>query len=149
MKKIYIINGPNLNMLGKREKEVYGTKSLENINKECVSFIKEEKINFKLFFFQSNSEQEIIEKIQKADQFDAIIINAAAFTHTSIAIHDSLKILKIPIIEVHISNLSQREEFRKKSYISIVSSGIITGFGSDVYLLALKALNLKFNKDYE
>ena len=125
MKKVLIINGPNLNLLGKRETEIYGKKTLKQIELECLEHFKDEKIE--LEFFQSNSESEIIDKIHISQNFDGIIINAGAFTHTSIAIHDALKIIKVPKIEVHISNIYTREEFRKKSFISPVVDGIIAG----------------------
>ena len=138
MKKVLIINGPNLNMLGKREPEVYGYITLKELEKICKDESK--KLDFNIFFFQSNSESEIIDQIQKSQDYCVLIINAGAFTHTSIAIHDALKILKIPKIEVHISNIYNREEFRKKSFISPAVHGIIAGFGIDVYLIAIRSL---------
>tara|TARA_B100000035_G_scaffold10462_1_gene8898 strand:+ start:1678 stop:2124 length:447 start_codon:yes stop_codon:yes gene_type:complete len=139
MKKINIINGPNLNLLGKREVEIYGKKSLDDIINECQIIANE--INIKLSFYQSNSESEIIENIQKSNNFDGLIINAGAYTHTSIAIHDALKLLKIPKIEVHISNIYNREEFRKNSFISSSVNGIIAGFGTDVYKISIQSIN--------
>jgi len=139
MKKINIINGPNLNLLGKREVEIYGKKSLDDIINECQIIANE--INIKLSFYQSNSESEIIENIQKSNNFDGLIINAGAYTHTSIAIHDALKVLKIPKIEVHISNIYNREEFRKNSFISSSVNGIIAGFGTDVYKISIQSIN--------
>ncbi|MBD23345.1 MAG: type II 3-dehydroquinate dehydratase [Alphaproteobacteria bacterium] len=136
MKKILIINGPNLNLLGDREPEIYGNKSLKDIENEC----KDEFSKLELFFYQSNSESEIIEYIHSSSDFSGLIINAGAFTHTSIAIHDALKAVKIPKIEVHISNIYSREEFRKKSFISPVVDGIIAGFGTSVYKLAIFAI---------
>ena len=133
MKKILVINGPNLNLLGDREPEIYGSKSLKDIEKEC----KAEFDNVELIFSQSNSESEIIDYIHSSRQFSGLIINAGAFTHTSIAIHDALKAVKIPKIEVHISNIYSREEFRKKSFISPAVDGIIAGFGTNVYKLAI------------
>ena len=138
MKKIIIINGPNLNLLGSREKEIYGDKTLKEIESECKSYFFKKKI--KVEFTQSNSESKIINTIHKAREYDGLIINAGAFTHTSIAIHDALKILKIPKIEVHISNIYSREEFRKKSFISPVVNGIIAGFGTNVYHIAIDSL---------
>lgn len=138
MKKVLIINGPNLNLLGKRETEIYGKKTLKQIELECLEHFKDEKIE--LEFFQSNSESKIIDKIHISQNFDGIIINAGAFTHTSIAIHDALKIIKVPKIEVHISNIYTREEFRKKSFISPVVDGIIAGFGTNVYRVAINSL---------
>lgn len=140
MKKIIVINGPNLNELGDREVDIYGNKSLETIKIECQSHTN----MLDLTFFQSNSESEIIECIQKSKNiFVGIIINAAALTHTSIAIHDSLKLLKIPIIEVHLSNPFKRENFRHKSFISPIADGIISGLGSNVYKIAITAMELK------
>ena len=139
MKKIIIINGPNLNLLGSREVEIYGNKSLNDIISECQSL--SENLNLEVSFFQSNSESEIIDKVQQSSDFNGLIINAGALTHTSIAIHDSLKIIKIPMIEVHISNIYNREEFRKNSFISQAVNGIIAGFGTDVYKIALQSIN--------
>ena len=138
MKRILIINGPNLNMLGKREPEIYGRTTLKELEKKCINESK--KLDLKISFFQSNSEAKIIDKIQKSQDYDGFIINAGAFTHTSIAIHDALKIIKIPKIEVHISNIYNREDFRKKSFISPAVNGIIAGFGIDVYLMALRSM---------
>ena len=138
MKKILIINGPNLNMLGKREPEVYGRTTLKELEKKCVNESK--RLDLNISFLQSNSEAKIIDKIQKSQDYDGFIINAGAFTHTSIAIHDALKILEIPKIEVHISNIYNREDFRKKSFISPAVDGIIAGFGIDVYLMALRSM---------
>ena len=140
MIKIIILNGPNLNLLGEREKKQYGSLSLKEIEKNCKDFAS--KNNIKLSLFQSNIEGEIITQIQNSrnDQ-DGIIINAGGYTHTSVAIHDALKILKIPIIELHISNVYNREEFRHKSLISKVAKGVICGFGADGYLMSLQAIN--------
>tara|TARA_B100001027_G_C16109052_1_gene259603 strand:- start:9 stop:434 length:426 start_codon:yes stop_codon:yes gene_type:complete len=138
MKKIIIINGPNLNLLGEREVELYGTKTLKEIEEECCEIFENDKLN--LDFFQSNSESEIIDKIQIYKSYDGMIINAGAFTHTSIAIHDALKMVQIPKIEVHISNIYNREEFRKNSFISPVVNGIIAGFGTHVYQVAISSL---------
>ena len=139
MKKIIILNGPNLNLLGEREKSQYGSFTLKDIEKTCEEYAK--KNNLEVSLFQSNIEGEIIEKIQNArnDQ-DGVIINAGGYTHTSVAIHDALKILKIPIIELHISNIYNREDFRHKSLISKVAKGIICGFGSNGYTMALDAM---------
>ena len=139
MNKIIVLNGPNLNLLGEREKKQYGSLSLKEIEKNCKDFAS--KNNIKLSLFQSNIEGEIITQIQNSrnDQ-DGIIINAGGYTHTSVAIHDALKILKIPIIELHISNIYNREEFRHKSLISKVASGIICGFGTEGYIMSLKAM---------
>ena len=136
MKKILIINGPNLNLLGSREPDIYGKKTLNDIEKEC----KKEFKNIKIIFTQSNSESEIIELIHNTKDYSGIIINAGAFTHTSIAIHDALKAINLPKVEVHISNIYNREDFRKKSFISPVVDGIIAGFGTNVYKLAINSL---------
>ena len=139
MNKIIILNGPNLNLLGEREKNQYGNFTLEDIEKSCREF--SEKNNLNLTLFQSNIEGELIEKIQDSRNMqDGLIINAGGYTHTSVAIHDALKILKIPIIELHISNIYNREEFRHKSLISKVSRGIICGFGADGYIMALNSM---------
>ncbi len=145
MRNIIIINGPNLNLLGKREVEIYGKKSLQDIINECKILSK--SLSFNLTFFQSNSESEIIEKIQNSENFDGLIINAGAFTHTSVAIHDALKILKIPKIEAHISNIYTREEFRKNSFISNAVNGIIAGFGTDVYKISIQSINYLLRND--
>ena len=137
-KKIEIINGPNINLLGKREPNIYGNLTLDNINKEIANY--GEELNLDTFFFQSNIEGEIVNKIQASDKSDGIIINAAAFTHTSVAIHDALKSLVLPKIEVHISNIYKREEFRHKSLISNVVDGIICGLGANSYKLAMKGI---------
>ena len=145
MNKIIILNGPNLNLLGEREKDQYGNITLKDIENSCKNFAT--KNNIKLSFFQSNIEGELVNQIQKSrNEQDGLIINAGGYTHTSVAIHDALKILKIPIIELHISNVYNREEFRHKSLISNVAKGVICGFGADGYLMSLKAIN-KFLKD--
>ncbi len=139
MKKIIILNGPNLNLLGEREKSQYGSFTLKEIEKTCVEFAI--KSDLKLTFFQSNIEGEIIEKIQTSRKNDdGLIINAGGYTHTSVAIHDALKILKIPIIELHITNIYNREDFRHKSLISKVAKGVICGFGANGYIMALSAM---------
>ncbi|HXX53546.1 MAG TPA: type II 3-dehydroquinate dehydratase [Thermodesulfovibrionales bacterium] len=135
--KILIIHGPNLNLLGKREPEVYGTLSLGEINKRIRAGAMETGIRVSIL--QSNSEGEIIDAIQKQD-YDALIINPAAYTHTSIAIRDAVAGVAKPTVEVHISNVYKREEFRKRSYIAEVSLGQIAGFGAESYVLALHAL---------
>ncbi len=137
--KIIIINGPNLNLLGEREQSQYGTITFEELKEKCNKKAIELKIG--LEFFQSNIEGEIVNKIQEArGKFDGIIINAAGFTHTSVAIRDALDIFKSPIIELHISNIYKREEFRHKSLISDVVTGGIFGMGSDGYILAIISL---------
>ena len=138
-KKILIINGPNLNLLGEREQSQYGKNTLNDIENECVKL--SEEFNDKIEFFQSNIEGEIVNKIQQVrNEFHGVIINAAGFTHTSVSIRDALEILKIPIIEVHISNIYKREEYRQKSLISGVVTGGIFGLGIECYILAIKAL---------
>ena len=144
MDKIIILNGPNLNLLGEREKNQYGTFTLKDVEKNCNNYANQN--NIKLFLFQSNIEGELIDQIQKArNNQDGLIINAGGYTHTSIAIHDALKILKIPIIELHISNIYNREEFRHKSLISKVANGVICGFGAEGYIMSLEAMK-KFLK---
>ena len=139
MSKIIILNGPNLNLLGEREKDQYGNITLKDIENNCKDFAKKNKI--KLSFYQSNIEGELVNEIQKSrNNQDGMIINAGGYTHTSVAIHDALKILKIPIIELHISNVYNREEFRHKSLISKVAKGVICGFGADGYLMSLQAI---------
>ena len=140
MKKIIILNGPNLNLLGEREKDQYGSFTLKDIEKKCNEYSNQNDI--KLSLFQSNIEGELVDQIQNSrDNQDGLIINAGGYTHTSVAIHDALKILKIPIIELHISNIYNREEFRHKSLISKVAKGVICGFGIDGYLMSLQAMN--------
>jgi len=140
MNKIIILNGPNLNLLGEREKTQYGSFTLKEIEVNCKDFANGNGII--LSMFQSNIEGEIIEEIQKSrSEQHGLIINAGGYTHTSVSIHDALKILKIPIIELHISNIYNREEFRHKSLISKVAKGIICGFGANGYIMALEAMN--------
>ena len=137
--KIIVINGPNLNLLGEREKSKYGNTTLNNLKEQCVDYAK--KNDLSVNFYQSNIEGEIVEKIQEArNNMDGLIINAGGYTHTSVAIHDALKILKIPIIELHITNIYNREDFRHKSLISVVASGIICGFGVNGYFMSIDAL---------
>jgi len=139
MYKIIILNGPNLNLLGEREKEKYGNVTLENIEKNCKKFASENDISLSLF--QSNVEGEIVDEIQKArKEQNGLIINAGGYTHTSVAIHDALKILKIPIIELHITNIYNREDFRHKSLISKLAAGVLCGFGAEGYVMALEAM---------
>ena len=138
-KKILIINGPNLNLLGEREQSQYGKNTLNDIENECVKL--SEEFNDKIEFFQSNIEGEIVNKIQQVrNEFNGVIINAAGFTHTSVSIRDALSIFKKPIIELHISNIYKREEFRHKSMISDVATGIICGLGANGYILAINAM---------
>ena len=144
-KKILIINGPNLNLLGDREKSKYGNISLEDVKKNCETHAN--SINVQIKFEQSNIEGEIVTLIQKAKGvFDGIIINAAGYTHTSVAILDALLAIKLPTIEVHITNIYNREEFRKKSLISAAAKGIICGFGVKGYIIALDYMKEICNK---
>jgi 3-dehydroquinate dehydratase II len=134
--KILIINGPNLNMLGQRESAVYGTTTLADIEKSCQDRATE--LGVELEFFQSNHEGVLIDRIQASkDQSDLIIINPAAYTHTSIAIRDALLAVALPVIELHISNIHKRESFRKHSTISDIAIGQIVGMGPNGYILAL------------
>ena len=140
MNKIIILNGPNLNLLGEREKNQYGNFTLKDVEKNCNDYADQNYI--KLTLFQSNLEGELVDQIQKSrNKQDGLIINAGGYTHTSVAIHDALKILKIPIIELHISNIYNREEFRHKSLISKVANGVICGFGAEGYIMSLHAMN--------
>ncbi len=139
MKKIIVINGPNLNLLGSREKKIYGDTTLEKIKILCEKHSK--KNDMECSFFQSNHEGELIEKIHFADSnFDGIIINPAAFTHTSIALLDALRATSKPKIEIHISNIYNREDFRRKSVTSEAVNGVICGFGENGYVLAIDAI---------
>jgi 3-dehydroquinate dehydratase II len=145
MNKIIILNGPNLNLLGEREKNQYGNFTLKDIEMSCKKFANVNNID--LSMFQSNIEGELVEKIQNSrNEQHGLIINAGGYTHTSVAIHDSLKILKIPIIELHISNIYNREDFRHKSLISKIAKGIICGFGADGYIMGLNAMSKYLKK---
>ena len=136
---IIIINGPNLNLLGEREQSQYGSITFDQLRNDCLNKAKE--LNINLNFFQSNIEGEIVTAIQESkDKSDGIIINAAGFTHTSVAIRDALDIYKKPIIELHISNIYKREEFRHKSLISDIATGGIFGLGDNGYILAIIAM---------
>ena len=137
---ILFLNGPNLNLLGQREQSQYGSITYEDLKKKCEEKCKE--LDLKVEFIQSNVEGEIVSIIQSANEkFDGIIINAAAFTHTSVAIRDALEIFKKKKIEIHISNIYKREEFRQKSLISDVVNGGIFGLGSEGYILAIIAMH--------
>ena len=141
-KKVIIINGPNLNLLGEREPEVYGTETLIDLEKMVNSYIIESNLKIDTVFFQSNSEGELVNSIQNAGKtLNGIIINAGGLSHTSVSILDALLAIKIPKIEVHISNLFTREEFRHSSYISKGVNGIVCGFGLNGYLLAIDGIN--------
>ena len=138
--KIIIINGPNLNLLGEREQSQYGSITFGKLKENCLK--KSKDLNLQVEFFQSNVEGEIVNKIQNSRKdFDGMIINAAAFTHTSVAIRDALDVFKKPIIEVHISNIYKREEFRHKSLLSDISTGVICGMGANGYILAINAMH--------
>lgn len=140
--KIFVINGPNLDMLGKREPEIYGADTLESINAELLEFCK--TIDVEPEFYQSNSEGALIDIIHSArEKADGIVLNAGAYTHYSIAIRDAISATEKPCVEVHLSNVHKREEFRHKSVISAVCEGVICGFGKDVYRLGILALNSK------
>ena len=142
MKKIKFIDGPNLNLLGKREPEIYGSETLDDIHKLVNSHIMEKKYQIKTSFFQSNSEGEIVDCIQNSGQTsDGLIINAAGFSHTSVALLDALLSIQIPKIEIHLTNLFKREDFRHHSFISKGVNGVICGFGSNSYLLAVDGIN--------
>ncbi len=139
-KKVLVIHGPNLNMLGKREPEIYGTTRLDDINKRLTELGK--KLGLTVDTYQSNHEGAIIDKIQEASQkYDGLIINPAAYTHTSIAIIDSLLLLKGPVIEVHLSNIYRREPFRHKSMVAGVATATLGGFGHHGYYMALEAMS--------
>ncbi len=138
MKKILVIHGPNLNLLGEREENVYGTTTLEDINKELTALAKE--LGAEVGFFQSNVEGEIVNEIQRAKgNFGAIVLNPGGYTHYSVAIRDAISAVKVPTVEVHLSNIYSREEFRQKSVIAPVAAGQIAGFGKQSYLLGLRA----------
>lgn len=138
MKRVLVIHGPNLNMLGAREPDIYGSQSLEDINQTMAALAKELKIDLRVV--QTNHEGDMVEEIQQAKQSaDLIIINPAAYTHTSVAILDAIKAVALPAIEVHLSNVHAREDFRQQSFIAGEVVGRIMGFGAESYLLALRA----------
>ena len=140
-KQIYIINGPNLNLLGDREPDIYGTKTLADLETDLNQIIIENELNISLLFVQSNSEGEIVDQVQKAGKEAAgLIINAGGLSHTSISILDAMLSINIPKIEVHISNLFSREEFRQYSYLRKGAGGFICGFGINGYALAIQGL---------
>tara|TARA_Y200000002_G_C22374365_1_gene534468 strand:+ start:131 stop:580 length:450 start_codon:yes stop_codon:yes gene_type:complete len=137
--RIIIINGPNINLLGEREQSQYGKLSFRELKEKCLETSKSLKIETE--FYQSNIEGEIVTKIQESrNKYDGIVINAAGFTHSSVSIRDALEIFKKPKIELHISNIYKREEFRQKSLISDVVTGVICGLGIDGYILAINAM---------
>src|ERR1700733_7335771 len=136
---IHILNGPNLNLLGSREPEIYGKTTLAQIEKACAKRAKSH--GFSILFDQSNKEGELVEMIQAArTAASAVIVNAAAYTHTSVAVLDALKMLSVPVIEVHLSNPARRENFRHTSYVAMGATGTIAGFGLNSYLLAIEAV---------
>ena len=140
MKKILLLNGPNLNLLGNRETDIYGEKSLNDIKQICEEKCNLLKLSFD--FIQSNNEGELISLIQSVENdFEGLIINPAAFTHTSVAILDALRAISKPKIEIHLSNIYTREEYRKKSITSAAVNGVICGFGANSYILAIEAIN--------
>tara|TARA_B100000902_G_scaffold388744_1_gene434876 strand:- start:960 stop:1391 length:432 start_codon:yes stop_codon:yes gene_type:complete len=138
--KVLVLNGPNLNLLGSREPEVYGTDTLDDVQNRLISLASENSIQ--VSFYQSNSENDLINELHNAkqDNVDYVIINPGAFTHTSIALRDAFLGVNIPFLEVHISNIYSREEFRKKSYLSDISQGLITGLGVSGYEYALLSI---------
>lgn len=143
MRRILVINGPNLNMLGTRQPEIYGSDTLADIETACRE--KAAALQMDIDFFQSNIEGEIVTVIQQArGRFDAVIINPAAYSHTSVAILDALLACDMPIVEVHLSNIHKRDEFRHFSYVSKAAAGVICGFGKQGYLLAIEALSAFF-----
>ena len=144
-KKIYILNGPNLNLLGKRETEIYGSETLDDVRHACEA--RARGLGHEIEFRQTNVEGELVGWIQEArDKACGIVLNAAGYTHTSVAVHDALKASDLPIIEVHLSNIYRREPFRHKSYVSPVATGVICGFGGQGYGFALEALAAILNK---
>lgn len=135
--KIQIVNGPNLNLLGVREPGIYGSESFESY----LSKLREQYPDVEIDYYQSNVEGELINKIQEVGfSFDGIVLNAGAYTHTSIALHDCIRAIKCPVVEVHISNVHQREDFRHHSFISAACKGVICGFGLNSYRLAIEGL---------
>lgn len=147
MNKVLVIHGPNLNLLGQREKDVYGETTLEDVNNALAGVAQKHQIE--LEFFQSNHEGDMVDKIgqAKAQGFQAILINPAAYTHTSVAIRDAVSAVEIPTVEVHLSNIHAREEFRHKSLIAPVAKGQICGFGMQSYVLGLEAIADILKKD--
>lgn len=139
-KPIYIINGPNLNLLGTREPETYGTQTLADIEVMCGEVA--EALDHKIVFKQSNIEGELVDFIQEAGRDGVgIVINPAAYTHTSVALHDALKAVSVPSVEIHLSQPAKRESFRRRSYVAEAVHGTISGFGADSYVLGLQALS--------
>ena len=146
MSKLIIINGPNLNLLGEREQSQYGSVTFNDLKDSCVARCNE--LNLKLDFKQSNIEGEIVTLIQQSrNDHDGMIINAGGLTHTSVSIRDALSIFKKPIIELHISNIYKREEFRQKSLISDIATGVICGLGTNGYILAINSMQVMLNNE--
>ncbi|HYQ91911.1 MAG TPA: type II 3-dehydroquinate dehydratase [Candidatus Competibacteraceae bacterium] len=145
MAKLLILNGPNLNLLGSREPAVYGSTTLDDICRCCEALA--QTLGHELLFFQSNAEHELVERIQQAyrEQVDFIVINPAAYTHTSIALRDALLAVSIPFIEVHLSNVFARDSFRHHSYLSDIAVGVISGLGAQGYELALQAADRRLD----
>ena len=143
--KILVLNGPNLNMLGVREENIYGSETLDDIEVKILDIAKES--GCEVIFFQSNAEHELIESIHQAfkDNTDAIIFNPAGYTHTSVALRDAMLAVQIPFFEVHISDINSREDFRKKSYFSDIAKEVFSGHGTEGYILAFKEA-LKINR---
>jgi 3-dehydroquinate dehydratase-2 len=137
--RIGVLNGPNLNLLGQREPESYGQEGLDEINRRLAE--RSSELGVAIDFYQSNIEGELVDWIQAAvSRYDALLVNAAAYTHTSVAIRDALKAVTLPFVEVHLTNIYAREPFRHHSYLSDIAVGVVAGFGGDSYLLALEAL---------
>lgn len=142
--KVGVLHGPNLNLLGRREPHVYGSHELDEINRRIAASASE--LGIEPTFFQSNSESELVDWIQAAeDRFDGLLVNAAAYTHTSVAIRDALKAIGLPFVEVHLSNIYAREPFRHISYLSDIAVAVVAGFGSGSYTLALRGLATYLN----
>jgi 3-dehydroquinate dehydratase-2 len=138
-KPVYVLNGPNLNLLGKRQPEIYGRETLDDVAERCATLA--EELGLTIRFHQSNHEGQIIDWVHEArDQGAGIVINPAAYTHTSVAILDALNAFDGPVLEVHISNVHKRESFRHHSYVSLRAEGVIAGFGTEGYLLALRRM---------
>ncbi len=139
MKTVFVLNGPNLNMLGKREPGIYGGKTLKDIEADCIAAGRD--LGFSVDFRQSNHEGMLVDWLHEADEKAVgVAINAGAYTHTSIALHDAIRAISVPVVEVHISNIHAREEFRHRSMIAAATKGMICGFGPASYTLALSAL---------
>lgn len=146
MKKILFINGPNLNLLGARENDIYGNETLESLNERITT--RADELNLESFFFQSNSEGSIIDSIHNAKgRYDCLVINPGGYTHYSVAIRDAIKAVDIPAIEVHISNINSREDFRKHSVTAQACIGQISGFGTDGYILALVGAKMLLERE--